>query len=1501
MSPTPLLLLAAVAMLLSTACVWAQPYSPDERTLLLDHLDETFTPDGKTCTRPAVIQRTGDFTGGRPRAGTEFVQGKFGNALQFHGLTDMQYPSAGNINLAAGQVEFWVALDFDATEQIKNPGLLSNQLFFTVVGPARTRMCIYSTLSQTCVAVFDASGQLACYAGARAFWKKGEWHHLQVRWGRSLELWCDGTMAASQDWQGLFGPLGVKPDELRIVCGSVIGWSGVESEFAMDELRILGPGGEQVPDYPTMTVCRIKPPNIDGTIDEAEWAGAARTTGFIAINEYTLAEEQTIVHAGFDDEALYLAYECLNPHGREYIARLRDHDSGVYMEDSVDFICRPDPDGFPYYHFICNAIGTVYDATTDPTRQTRVDLDYNPACVFKTSQTPERWMMECRIPFSELGGRGTPIDGERWRVNFCRDGESLNLYSSWAYAAGNFHTVANFGEIVFSNSDRAIRVGPLGDLAMGQVDANLALTGFLFDPIVVVTAKLVGADAKTIAEQENRLADYRAVAFKAPPLVTGAYNLTLRAATADTNMYYQRLPFSVMKAYDISVEGYPYEGRLWVTSNVAGLTAPPEGLIARSRLMQGEQVVAECRADGFTQGIGSASIPIDDLPPGMYMVKSEALGPDGAVLASAEAEYEQFARPTWWKSRAGLDNTVPYPWEPVRCDGQTITVWGREYQCGDGSLPRQVVNQGEQMLAAPISLMLSSGAQTTDLAGLRALDAAAPDDASVRHSRGSVDKLDVRLMCTTEFDGMQRYDLTLTPREATEVSNLLLEIPIKSEYATFLCPSNGKSSPALEVPAEGWQSAFIPQVWVGNDDIGFAWIAESDEFWRPHDDMALEVRPEGERTSIRCNMVRQPLKLDKPVTITFALMATPVKDAHAGDPFWVRFGSGVGSPMCQELCRYPAAGNVDLKQGTLELWFAPLEALGGTWRQIASINGPTGRLDLYYLPAAEQQLAVLLTNGQQKLSSAARGFELKPDEFAHVAVTWGEQIELFLNGKRHFSLDGSLPREWADQPAKFGIRLGCPTDYTGYTNIAVDEFRVSNVIRYQGESYTVPTEPFTPDAQTLLLDHFEESFRPDGEDAETRAEVISGQSNELGGIPSLGCEFIEAGKFGSGLRIAMLDPMTREQAMERWGFNAKLHWFWAEKDGTKYGWPSPLFTEPEIEGLRQTIAEDTALGIRPSTYMGYPAVGSPSPLSRQFGYEWSRRPMSTQPSEPPKGHYFWDVCAHSGYADYMAAGAQWMLDDLGFYGLYTDGCAQAYPCKNTHHGCGWVDEAGQVHSTWPVFATREMLKRMYKLIHAKHEDGYLVNHVSFNTLIPTMSFSDIVYSGEHEQYENLLRFRVRWQGKQWGYWSVLLGGDAHIYEPLHMTWCLLHGVSVWPQGWTDRNDASRKTSNLWQTYDRFGYRDAQWIPYFRAEKLVSNADAEQVKTSLYLIQGERALLVVANLTPEVVQARVHVDLEAMGLKGTVVRNALTDEALPYADGAISLRLRPSTFVLVWVE
>jgi hypothetical protein len=666
----------------------------------------------------------------------------------------------------------------------------------------------------------------------------------------------------------------------------------------------------------------------------------------------------------------------------------------------------------------------------------------------------------------------------------------------------------------------------------------------------------------------------------------------------------------------------------------------------------------------------------------------------------------------------------------------------------------------------------------------------------------------------------------------------------------------------------------------------------------------LEVAPEGDTTVLRCKMIRSgsaPVRLDRPLTISFGLVATPVKDGHAGDPFWFRFGDPIAEPAPpRESLRYPARQNIDPKQGTLEFWLAPAEDLGRAWSEVVSLTGTGGGLSLSLRGGPDGALSLTATDGDRKKSISAGGLPLKPQEFSHVAITWSDRIQLFVAGKRLGVLDVGLPARLTSRPGDAALRFGCVLDYQGYTRIVVDEVRVSRTVRYEGDRVAVPETAFKKDALTLLLDHLDEVFRPDGEDAETRAEVISGVSGELGGVPSFGCRFVP-GKFGTGLQIAHDNPLEPEAAVKKYGFNASLFWWWAEPNALTRGWPPQLMIEPLTADLRRQVKQRNTLGLRSSPYMGYPALGAPSRLADQFGHEWSRRPLSTQPAEPPRGHYFWDTCARSGFADYMAAGTQWILDDLGFYGCYTDGLAQVYPCQNTHHGCGYHDSQGVLHSTWPLLATRDMLKRMYRLIHARHPDAYLVNHVSFNTLIPTMAFTDVYYSGEHEQYEDLGKFRVRWQGKPWGIWPILLGADSHGYESLHMTYCLLHGVSVWPQGFLGRNDVARKTANLWQAYDAFGYRQAEWIPYYRAETGLVRTDNPNVKVSLYLHPQKRAFLVIGNLAHEVVTCSVHVDLKRMGLVGNSAMNALDQRSLVINRGALAVRLRTTSFVLIRIQ
>ncbi len=186
---------------------------------------------------------------------------------------------------------------------------------------------------------------------------------------------------------------------------------------------------------------------------------------------------------------------------------------------------------------------------------------------------------------------------------------------------------------------------------------------------------------------------------------------------------------------------------------------------------------------------------------------------------------------------------------------------------------------------------------------------------------------------------------------------------------------------------------------------------------------------------------------------------------------------------------------------------------------------------------ADPGLVLTVDSGHEKKSVTATGLPLKPDAFTHVAITWGEQIELFVAGRRRGSLDMKLPAALAASSDKFGLRFGCAGDLYGNTGIVLDELRVSNVVRYRGDAVETPKAPFTADPQTLLLDHLDENFRPDGENAETRAEVCSGGCGELGGTPSIGCRVVK-GRFGSAMQIANGERLAPAEMVRHYGVNA---------------------------------------------------------------------------------------------------------------------------------------------------------------------------------------------------------------------------------------------------------------------------------------------------------------------------------------------------------------------------
>ena len=132
-------------------------------------------------------------------------------------------------------------------------------------------------------------------------------------------------------------------------------------------------------------------------------------------------------------------------------------------------------------------------------------------------------------------------------------------------------------------------------------------------------------------------------------------------------------------------------------------------------------------------------------------------------------------------------------------------------------------------------------------------------------------------------------------------------------------------------------------------------------------------------------------------------------------------------------------------------------------------------------------------------------------------------------------------------------------------------------MRYRGNAVAVPTAAFTKDRATLLLDHLDAKFRPDGEAAETRAEVCSGRSDELGGMPTIGCRVVP-GRFGSAMQIVTGETLSVAEMARHYGANASLFWFWMEDGALTTGWPPPLLKEPLTQRLRETVKEHNAAG-----------------------------------------------------------------------------------------------------------------------------------------------------------------------------------------------------------------------------------------------------------------------------------------------------------------------------------
>jgi hypothetical protein len=256
--------------------------------------------------------------------------------------------------------------------------------------------------------------------------------------------------------------------------------------------------------------------------------------------------------------------------------------------------------------------------------------------------------------------------------------------------------------------------------------------------------------------------------------------------------------------------------------------------------------------------------------------------PPSAASAPGSDASAQAPQPEWLGSRAGISDEVLPPWTPVEVSGTEVSVWGRTYGVRDLPLPASVVTRDTEILACPIALVGKADGEKLAWTQLDLKTAEARPAMAQLAARADSKSLRCDGTVAIEYDGMVRCDLELVPkREPVSLESLALEISLKPQYAKYLhfWPGRwGSCFNSTALPEDGYQGAFKPFIWLGDEWRGLAWFSESDRnFFPAQSDRAIEIRHEGDAVVLRVNLITERQTLDDPLDYTFGFQATPVK------------------------------------------------------------------------------------------------------------------------------------------------------------------------------------------------------------------------------------------------------------------------------------------------------------------------------------------------------------------------------------------------------------------------------------------------------------------------------------------------------------------------------------------------------------------------------------------------------------------------------------------------
>ena len=331
-----------------------------------------------------------------------------------------------------------------------------------------------------------------------------------------------------------------------------------------------------------------------------------------------------------------------------------------------------------------------------------------------------------------------------------------------------------------------------------------------------------------------------------------------------------------------------------------------------------------------------------------------------------------------------------------------------------------------------------------------------------------------------------------------------------------------------------------------------------------------------------------------------------------------------------------------------------------------------------------------------------------------------------------------------------------------------------------------------------------------------------------------------------------------------------------------------------------------------------------APEFRFFEQEWKNPLACDTWTFASRGFYHWGTCPTSeSLRDFFLWSTDRAIDEYGVDGLYYD-YGTVFRTDNPAADCGYTRD-GARRPTWPIFADREVRKRIYQLFMTKRGHATFVLHNYSKMVTPIATFMTLHLDGESYQrrtggvgakltddYTRLLTIpRVRAMfGTQFGTVPCFLPKLATAREDYGTPWLkratrtmiallLPHGIPIWGF-YCDIPELNKYVA----AQDRFGISGSRFVPYYDRKsklKLVPPTPAERVLVSYWEKPGE-LLVVLGNISSDAYWGQLHLPSTRPVAAGELsATEVVLNQLLQPAGRAIPVEIPEKDYRLIWVR